>query len=83
MTATSTTELDEIARLIKENAPKSKVQYGCVERMLIECTTKDSDDVVVELMREGFAVKKRHPMIKSAMKLNMNRIVIDAEREVE
>jgi hypothetical protein len=74
--------IDEIASLVKENTPKAKVKFSCIERITIECNSEQGDDVVICLDQEGFRVNKRHPVLKSEMRVDTKRLVIVAEREV-
>jgi hypothetical protein len=78
----SETYIDELAALIRENCPRSSVKFACFERMVVTCNTEDSNDTEIELVKAGFDVTRRHPRLRTEMRLNLNRVVITAEREV-
>lgn len=78
----SETYIDELAMLIRENCPRSNVKFCCVEKMVVTCNTEDAKDTEVELVKAGFDVTRRHPRLRTEMRLNLNRVVLTAEREV-
>lgn len=74
--------LGQITKLIKENCTKAKISCRYIEEMTITCSAEDSKDTMIELEARGFIVRKRHPIIKGTMRLDLTTVVLVAERDV-